>query len=161
MPSFDIVSELNIQELDNAVNQAKKELMGRYDFKGSKFEVQWDRKTLVVLAEDDYKLNAIKDILLSKAHRRGIDIRALSFEKAEPAGGMLWRQSVKILQGIEKEAAKKVVKEIKDSKLKVQAAINDDLVRVTSKSIDELQECIALMKRSNVGVPLQFINMRA
>lgn len=135
--------------------------MGRYDFKGSKFEVQWDRKTLVVLAEDDYKLNAIKDILLSKAHRRGIDIRALSFEKAEPAGGMLWRQSVKILQGIEKEAAKKVVKEIKDSKLKVQAAINDDLVRVTSKSIDELQECIALMKRSNVGVPLQFINMRA
>ncbi len=161
MPSFDIVSELNIQELDNAVNQAKKELMGRYDFKGSKFEVQWDRKTLVVLAEDDYKLNAIKDILLSKAHRRGIDIRALSFEKAEPAGGMLWRQSVKILQGIEKEAAKKVVKEIKDSKLKVQAAINDDLVRVTSKSIDELQECIALMKRSNVGVPLQFTNMRA
>jgi cyclic-di-GMP-binding protein len=161
MPSFDIVSELNIQELDNAVNQAKKELMGRYDFKGSKFEVQWDRKTLVVLAEDDYKLNAIKDILLSKAHRRGIDIRALSFEKAEPAGGMLWRQSVKILQGIEKEAAKKVVKEIKDSKLKVQAAINDDLVRVTSKSIDELQECIALMKRSNVGVPLQFTNMRS
>ena len=161
MPSFDIVSELNIQELDNAVNQAKKELMGRYDFKGSQFEVQWDRKTLVILAEDDYKLNAIKDILLSKAHRRGIDIRALSFEKAEPAGGMLWRQSVKILQGIEKEAAKKVVKEIKDSKLKVQAAINDDLVRVTSKSIDELQECIALMKRSNVGVPLQFTNMRA
>ncbi len=161
MPSFDIVSELNIQELDNAVNQAKKELQGRYDFKGSKFEVQWDRKTLVLLAEDDYKLNAIKDILLSKAHRRGIDIRALSFEKAEPAGGMLWRQSVKILQGIEKETAKKVVKEIKDSKLKVQAAINDDLVRVTSKSIDELQECIALMKRSNVGVPLQFTNMRS
>jgi cyclic-di-GMP-binding protein len=161
MPSFDIVSELNIQELDNAVNQAKKELQGRYDFKGSQFEVQWDRKTLVFLAEDDYKLNAMKDILLSKAHRRGIDIRALSFEKAEPAGGMLWRQTVKILQGIEKEAAKKVVKEIKDSKLKVQAAINDDLVRVTSKSIDELQACIALMKRSSVGVPLQFTNMRA
>ncbi len=161
MPSFDIISELNTQELDNAINQAKKELMGRYDFKGSKYEVQWDRKTLVLLAEDDYKLNAIKDILMSKAHRRGIDIRAMDFEKAEPAGGMMWRQPVKILQGIEKETAKKIVKEIKDSGLKVQAAINDDLVRVTSKSIDMLQDCIALMKRSNVGVPLQFTNMRA
>jgi cyclic-di-GMP-binding protein len=161
MPSFDIISELNIQEVDNAINQAKKELMGRYDFKGSKYEVQWDRKTLVILAEDDYKLNAIKDILLSKVHRRGLDIRALSFEKAEPAGGMMWRQNVKILQGIEKETAKKIVKEIKDSGLKVQAAINDDLVRVTSKSIDTLQECISLMKRSNVGIPLQFTNMRS
>jgi uncharacterized protein YajQ (UPF0234 family) len=161
MPSFDIISELNIQEVDNAINQAKKELMGRYDFKGSKYEVQWDRKTLVILAEDDYKLNAIKDILLSKVHRRGLDIRALSFEKAEPAGGMMWRQNVKILQGIEKETAKKIVKEIKDSGLKVQAAINDDLVRVTSKSIDTLQECIALMKRSSVGIPLQFTNMRS
>lgn len=161
MASFDIISELDIQELDNAVNQAKKELMGRYDFKGSKYEVQWDRKTLVTLAEDDYKLNAIKDILMSKAHRRGIDIRALSFEKAEPAGGMMWRQTVKILQGIEKETAKKIVKEIKDSGLKVQAAINDDLVRVTSKSIDTLQECISLMRKSNVGIPLQFTNMRS
>ncbi len=161
MPSFDIVSELNIQELDNAINQAKKELMGRYDFKGSKYEIQWDRKTLVVLAEDDYKMNAIKDIIHSKAHRRGIDIRALDFEKAEPAGGMMWRQNVKILQGIEKEKAKEVVKKIKDSKLKVQAAINDDLVRVTSKSIDELQECIALCRRENFGVALQFTNMRS
>ena len=161
MPSFDIVSELNIQELDNAINQAKKELMGRYDFKGSKYEIQWDRKTLVVLAEDDYKMNAIKDIVHSKAHRRGSDIRALDFEKAEAAGGMMWRQNVKILQGLEKEKAKEVVKKIKDSKLKVQAAINDDLVRVTSKSIDELQECIAMVKRENFGVALQFTNMRS
>ncbi len=160
MPSFDIISELNTQELDNAVNQTQKELQGRYDLKGSKYEVQWDRKTLVILAEDDYKLNAIKDILLSKAHRRGIDIRALSFEKAEPAGGMMWRQPVKIMQGIEKETAKKIVKEIKDSGLKVQAAINNDLVRVTSKSIDTLQECMGLMRKSNVGIPLQFTNLR-
>lgn len=160
MPSFDIISELDIQELDNAVNQAKKELQGRYDLKGSKYEVQWDRKTLVILAEDDYKLNAIKDILLSKAHRRGIDIRALSFEKAEPAGGMMWRQPIKIMQGIEKETAKKIVKEIKDSGLKVQAAINNDLVRVTSKSIDTLQECMSLMRKANMGIPLQFTNLR-
>lgn len=160
MPSFDIVSELNIQEMDNAVNQAKREMESRYDFKGSKSEIQWDRKTLVVLADDDYKLNALKDILQSKVHRRGIDLKALKFEKAEPAGGMMWRQPVTIVQGIEKEAAKKIVKTIKDSGLKVQPAINGDLVRVTSKSIDLLQECIALLRRSTFDVPIQFTNMR-
>lgn len=161
MPSFDIVSELNIQEVDNAINQARKEIDNRYDFKGSKSEIQWDRKTITIMGDDDYKLNAIKDILLSKLHRRGIDILALKFEKAEPAGGMMWRQPVTMVQGVEKEKAKEIVKLIKDSKLKVQAAIQGDLVRVTSKSIDSLQECIALMRQSKVGIPLQFTNMRA
>lgn len=162
MPSFDIVSELDVQEVDNAVNQARKELENRYDFKGSKWEIQWDRKTITIMAEGEYKLNAVKDILQSKLHKRGIDIRALKFEKAEAATGMMWRQPVSMVQGIEKEAAKKLVKEIKDSGLKVQAAINDDLVRVSSKSIDTLQECMALMKKSTVaGIPLQFNNMRS
>lgn len=161
MASFDIVSEINIQELDNAVNQARKELDSRYDFKGSKSEIQWDRKSITIMADDDYKLNALKDILQSKVHRRGVDIKALRFEKAEPAGGMMWRQPVTLVQGVEKEAAKKIVKMIKDSGLKVQPAINGDLVRVTSKSIDTLQECIAFLKNSSVEIPIQFNNMRS
>lgn len=160
MPSFDIVSELNIQEMDNAVNQARREMESRYDFKGSKSEIQWDRKVLTIMADDDYKLNALKDILQSKAHRRGIDLKALRFEKAEPAGGMMWRQPVTIVQGVEKEAAKKIVKAIKDSGLKVQPAINGDLVRVTSKSIDTLQECMGLLRNSTFDVPIQFTNFR-
>lgn len=161
MPSFDIVSELNVQEVDNAVNQAKKEVLGRYDFRGSKAEIQWDRKTITIMADDDYKLDTIKDILLKKLHHRGVDIQAVKFEKAEPAGGTMWRQPVTLVQGIEKETAKKIVKIIKDSQLKVQPAIQDDLVRVSSKSIDTLQECMALMRGSAVGIPLQFTNMRS
>jgi len=160
MPSFDVVSEINIQEVDNAVNQARKELTSRYDFRGSKSEIQWDRKTMTLIGDDETKLAAVRDILQSKLHRRGIDIQAVKFEKAEPAGGMLWRQAVTLVQGVEKEKAKELVKEIKDSKIKVQAAIQGDLVRVTSKSIDSLQECIALLRRSKVGIPLQFTNMR-
>lgn len=161
MPSFDIVSELNMQEVDNAVNQARKELTSRFDFRGSKSEIQWDKKAITLMAEDDYKMSAIKDILLKKMHHRGIDIQSLKFEKAEPAGGMMWRQPVSLIQGIEKETAKKIVKEIKDSQIKVQAAIQDDLIRVSSKSTDNLQECMALMRKSNVGIPMQFTNMRS
>jgi uncharacterized protein YajQ (UPF0234 family) len=161
MPSFDIVSELNMQEVDNAINQARKELIGRFDFRGSKSEIQWDKKAITLIAEDDFKMSAIKDILLKKLHHRGVDIQALKFEKAEPMGGMLWKQPINLIQGLEKETAKKVVKIIKDSQLKVQAAINDDLVRVSSKSIDSLQECMTLMRASKVGVPLQFSNMRS
>ena len=160
MPSFDIVSELNMQEVDNAVNQARKELTGRFDFRGSKAEIEWDKKAITVIAEDDYKMSAIKDILLKKLHHRGVDIQAMKFEKPEPMGGMLWKQPVSLIQGIEKEAAKKLVKIIKDSQIKVQAAINDDLVRVSSKSIDSLQECMNLVRKADIGVPLQFTNMR-
>lgn len=161
MPSFDIVSEVDIQEVDNAVNQARKEILSRYDFKGSKSEIQWDRKAITIIADDDYKLNAIKDILQSKVHRRGLDIRALKFEDPQQATGMSWRQPVNIVQGLDKEVAKKVVKIIKDSGLKVQAAIQGDLVRVTSKSIDSLQDTMAVMRKSDVEVPLQFTNMRS
>ncbi|HEY8272525.1 MAG TPA: YajQ family cyclic di-GMP-binding protein [Pseudobdellovibrionaceae bacterium] len=160
MASFDIVSEINIQEVDNAVNQTRKEVEGRYDFKGSQAEIQWDKKEIIFLAEDDYKIEAMGGILQSKLHRRGVDIKSFKFEKPEPAGGKLLRQKITITQGIEKEVAKDIVKFIKDSKLKVQPQIMEDKVRVTAKSIDELQETIALVRSGNFPVPLQFNNMR-
>ncbi len=161
MASFDIVSEVDMQEIDNAVNQAIKEIEQRYDFRGSKSEIQWDKKEITLLGDDDYKMGAMKDVLQSKMHRRGIDIKSLDFGKSESAGGQLLRQKVKILQGIDKEVAKEITKAIKDSKLKVQAQIMDDKVRVTSKSIDELQETIAFVKSRGFQVQLQFNNMRS
>jgi cyclic-di-GMP-binding protein len=160
MASFDVVSEVNIQEIDNAVNQARKQIQTRFDFKGSKSEIQWDRKSITIMADDDYKLNTIKDILQGRVHHRGIDMRVLKFEDPEKASGNMWRQPVSIVEGIDKESAKKVVKFIKDSKIKVQVAINDDKVRVTSKSIDILQECIAFIKTCKIDIPLQFTNFR-
>lgn len=160
MPSFDIVSEVDIQEVDNAVNQARKEAAARYDFKGSKAEIQWDKKLVQLIAEDDYKVNALKDILQSKMHKRGIDITALKFEKPEQIGGMLLKIKCELKQGIDRDTAKKIVKTIKDAKLKVEPQINDDLVRVTSKSIDALQETIQLVRAQSFGLPLQVKNMR-
>lgn len=161
MPSFDIVSEIDVQEVDNAVNQARKEIEARYDFKGSKAEVQWDKKEMVLMAEDDYKIGAMAGILQTKLHRRGIDIKAIKFEKIEEAGGRMLRQKVTLVQGIDREIAKDIIKLIKDSKLKVQPQVADDKLKVTSKSIDELQECISLVKGGNFPLPLQFNNMRA
>ncbi len=161
MASFDIVSELDLQEVDNAVNQARKEIEGRYDFKGSQAELLWDKKEITITAEDEYKMGAIASILQSKMHRRGIDIKSLKFDKIEAAGGKMLRQKVTLVQGIEKEIAKDIVKLIKDSKLKVQPQIMDDKVRVTAKSIDELQECIRSVKGGSFPLPLQFNNMRS
>ncbi|MBY0554051.1 YajQ family cyclic di-GMP-binding protein [bacterium] len=161
MPSFDIVSELNMQELDNAINQAQKEVGGRYDFKGSNAEIKWDKKDVTILAEDDYKLGAMIDILQTKMSKRGIDLRAVKLDKVEPAGGKLLRQKITFSQGIEKEVAKEVIKFIKDAKLKVQAQIMDDKLRVTSKSIDELQSTMQTVKGHDFKVPLQFDNMRS
>ena len=161
MPSFDIISEVNMQEVDNALNQAIKEVEQRYDFRGSSSEIKWDKKEVIILGDDDYKMGAMKDILQSKMHRRGIDIKFLDFGPVEPAGGKMQRQMVKIKQGIEKEVAKEITKAIKDSKLKVQPQIMDDKVRVTSKSIDELQATMAFVKSKGFSVPLQFENMRS
>ena len=160
MPSFDIVSEVDLQEVDNAINQARKEVEGRYDFKGSKAEIQWDKKEITLLAEDDYKIEAMGGILQTRIHRRGVDIKAFKFEKAEPAGGKMLRQKITIVQGLDKEIAKDIVKFIKDTKLKVQPQIMDDKVRVTAKSIDDLQETISKVKSGGFNVPLQFNNMR-
>lgn len=160
MPSFDIVSEIDQQEMDNAINQAIKEIKGRYDFRGSKAEIKWDKKTLELVGEDEYKMGAMKDILQSKLTKRGVDILSLKFKDIEQIGGMMLKQSVDMVQGIEKEVSKKITKSIRDAKLKVQAQVQGEEVRITSKSIDELQSCIAHCKGQDFGVPLQFINMR-
>ncbi len=163
MPSFDIVSELEVQEVDNAVNQAAKEVGNRFDFRGGKSEVSYNRegKSVDIIADDDMKLRAIHQILEQKLVKRGIDLRCLDYGKEEAGSGGLIRQKVGLLEGIEKENAKKVTKIIKDSKLKVQAQIQDAQIRVTGKKIDDLQSVIALLKEKEVGLPLQFINMRS
>lgn len=161
MPSFDIVSEIDMQEVDNAVNQARKELAGRYDFRGSKSEIQWDKKEINLIADDDYKIGALKDILQGKLHHRGIDIGSLKIEKPEAVGGALQKIKISLIQGIEKEKAKEIIKWLKDSKIKAQAQIQDEKVRVTSKSIDTLQECMAMIRAQKFGIPLQFNNMRS
>ena len=150
-----------MQEVDNAVNQAIKEIEQRYDFRGSKSEIVWDKKEIVIKGDDDYKMGAMKDILQSKMHRRGIEIKSLDFGAIEPAGGQSLRQKVLVKQGIDKEIAKDITKLIKDSKLKVQAQIMDDKVRVTSKSIDELQATMAFLCSQSLAVPIQFDNMRS
>lgn len=160
MPSFDIVSEVNLQEVDNGINQARKEIEARYDFKGSKAEIIWDKKEITLTAEDDYKIGAIADILQTKLHRRGVDIKAIKFDKVEEAGGRMLRQKVTLVQGIEREKAKDIIKLIKDSKLKVQPQVDEDKIKVSSKSIDELQECIRIVRGGNFDLPLQFNNMR-
>lgn len=161
MPSFDIVSEVNMQEVDNAINQAKKEITGRYDLRGSDSEVIWEKDTVTLKANDEMKINAVRDIVQSKLHKRGVDISSIKFEKPEPIGGMMLKQVGKIIQGIEKDKAKEIIKGIKDSKSKVQAQIMDEQIRVTSKSIDELQSTIAYCKQQKFGIPLQFTNMRS
>jgi uncharacterized protein YajQ (UPF0234 family) len=161
MASFDVVSKIDMQEADNAVNQAKKEYQGRYDFKGSKAEIQWDRKEITLLAEDEYKVNALKDMVQSKMHKRGIDISSLKFTEIEKIGGMMLKIKCTLVQGIEKETAKKIVKSIKEAKLKCEAQIQDDSIRVSSKSRDVLQECMSFLKAQKYGIPIQFDNLRS
>ena len=159
--SFDITTGCDLQEVDNAVNQAKKELISRYDFRGGNCEIKWEKEIITLEANDDMKVNAIRDILQTKLHRRGVDMTSVKFEEIEPMGGMMRKQTGKLVQGIEREKAKEIVKSIKDSKSKVQAQIMDDTIRVTSKSIDELQTTISYCKGQRFGLPLQFINMRS
>lgn len=160
MPSFDIVSEINLQEVDNAVNQARKEAESRYDFKGVQFEILWDKKNFSIKANDEQKLTALKDIVQSKLHKRGIDLKALQFEKVELMGGMMRKQEIKLIQGIDKEASKEITKKIRDSKLKVQSQIEGEKIKVSSKSRDELQSTMQLLKQSQFKTPLQFNNFR-
>jgi uncharacterized protein YajQ (UPF0234 family) len=161
MPSFDIVSKINLQELENGVNQAKKEIENRFDFRGSKAEIIWDKKSIVFKAPDDYKIQAIRDILQTKLHRRGVDIAAVHFSEVEPIGGMMLKQEATLKQGVDRETAKKITSAIRDSKIKVQAQVNDDKVTVSSKSIDSLQECMAFVRSQDFKLPLQFENMRS
>lgn len=162
MPSFDVVSQVDLQEIDNAVNQAMKEISQRYDFKNSKTTIEWrpKEKQIVFVADDDYKLTASIDILQSKLVKRSVPLKNLKYETIEQATGGQVRQVVTVRQGLDKEAAKSVTQAIKDSKLKVQAQIMDDQVRVSSKSIDELQATIRTLKSANLEVDVQFVNMR-
>lgn len=161
MPSFDIVSKVDMQEADNAVNQTVKEIAQRYDFKGSKSQVTLETDTVKVLADDDFRLKAIIDILQSKCIKRGISPKALQYGKAESASGGMVRQIITIQQGISKEKGKELNGIIKESKLKVQSQIQEDQVRVTGKNIDDLQEIIRLLKEKDIGIEMQFVNFRS
>mgnify|MGYP001481547448 FL=1 len=160
MPSFDIVSAVDMQEVDNAVNQATKEIGQRYDFKGSKTEVTLEKDSIKVLTDDDFRLKAVVDILQSKFVKRSVSLKALQYGKVEPASGGLVRQLISIQQGISKEKGREIVALVKQSKLKVQSQIQDEQVRVTGKNIDDLQEVIRLLKGKDLGVEMQFVNMR-
>jgi uncharacterized protein YajQ (UPF0234 family) len=163
MPSFDIVSELDMQEVDNAFNQAQKEIETRFDFRGGKSKIDFDRtaKKINILADDEMKLRSIHQILEQKMARRNIDIRSIEYSKEVQATGNMIRQHLDLKSGITKEDAKKITTKIKESNLKVQAQIQDEQVRVTGKKIDDLQEVIQLLKTNDLGLPLQFINMRS
>jgi uncharacterized protein YajQ (UPF0234 family) len=162
MPSFDIVSKVEAQALDNAVNVTTKEITNRFDFKGSHVVIELDKKTFVIKLEtdDDMKMRQLIDVLISRAHKQGISPEAFDASKEGAQSGKVWKKEVKVRNGLVQEDAKKVVKLIKDSGMKVQASINDDLVRVTGKKIDDLQEVIQLCRNGNLGIPLQYINMR-
>lgn len=160
MPSFDIVSTVNMQEVDNAVNQARKEISTRYDFKDSKSRIDFDKENLTLLADDNMKLRSITEILNQKLAKRGIGLRSLDYQEPEKAGGDMLRQQVVIKQGISTEDARKIVKLIKDASLKkVQAQIQQDQVRVSGPKRDDLQQVIKLVKEK-VDLELQFINYR-
>jgi len=160
--SFDIVSEVDQQELDNAVNQAKKEVEQRYDFKGSNTEINLDlkEKTIQLHTSDDMKLRALAEIINGKMIKRGISLKALDYGKAESASGGTLRQTVKIKHGLSSEQAKEVTKLVKDLKLKVQAQIQGDAVRITGKSKDDLQTAIQAIRGQNLEFPVQFTNYR-
>ncbi len=162
MPSLDIVSKVDMQEVDNAVNSTVRELSNRYDFKGSKFTIDLKKQEDLILisAEDSYKLKAIQESLKVFATKRNIDTKSFIFEKEEDATGNSLRQEVKIKNGIDQESAKKIVKQIKNSKIKVQASIRGDELRVEGKKRDDLQEVINMVKKESSDLALQFINFR-
>lgn len=162
MPSFDIVSEVNQVEVHNAVDQCNKEIGNRFDFKGSDARVEIDdkEKRLIAYADDDFKLSQLRDVLTGKLAKRGIDIRCLQLGKIEKVSGNKVKQEITVRAGIEQELGKKIVKLIKDSKLKVQASIQGDAVRISGQKKDLLQETIVLVRKSIADFPLQFKNFR-
>jgi uncharacterized protein YajQ (UPF0234 family) len=162
MPSFDIASKLDAQLLDNAVNVAKKDILNRWDFKDSKSTIDLNKKDLLIniSTENDMRLDAITDAIHSRMIKQGLDPRGLDESKEHYPSGALIKKDIKVRQGIDKEASKKIMKDIKDSKIKVTAQIMDDIIRVSSKSINELQAVIALCRRGEYNIPLQFINMK-
>lgn len=162
MPSFDVVSQVDPQEIDNALNQTRKEITQRYDFKGTKTEIREEKENNVIhiVSDDEFKVKAVVDVLQSKLVRRGVSLKALVYGKVEPAAGGLAKQDITVQQGIDTEKARQIVKLIKDGKLKVQSQIQGDQVRVSGKKRDDLQAAIQLLKAQDLDLPLQFINFR-
>ena len=162
MPSFDIVNNVDMQEVTNAVNNANKEVLQRYDFRGSNTTIELDSTAgqIVVRCEDEMKIEAVHEVIVNHAVRRKLDAGCLEFKEPQPAGGKTMRQEIVIHQGIDREIAQKIVKEVKSKKMKVQVAIQGEELRVTGKKRDDLQEVIAHLRSQDYGIPLQFINMR-
>jgi len=160
MPSFDIVSEVNQVEVNNAVDQTNKEVSTRFDFKGSDARVEVKEKVLTLHADDDFKLSQVTDILTGKLTKRTVDVRSLKYGDVEKVSGNKVKQTITVRTGVEQELSKKIVKILKDSKLKVQGSIQGDAVRVSSAKRDELQNAIALVKKTITDFPLQFNNFR-
>ena len=158
--SFDIVCKVDMQEVTNALDQARREIDTRYDLKGSKNEVKLEKTDITLTVADEMKLKAVIDILQSKLHKRGIPLKALDYGKVEEASGGTLRQKIAIQQGIPIEKAREIVRLVKDSKVRVQAAIQEDQVRVSGKNRDDLQKIIALVKDRDFGIALQFTNYR-
>lgn len=162
MPSFDIVNRVDLQEVDNAVNNTRKEIASRYDFRGSKTEVNFDRKekTLSIVTEDDMKMEAVREMFLTRASKRGLDLKSFKFEEPLPTAHGHRKRNVKIIEGIEQDIAKSIVKHIKDTKLKVQASIQGAEVRVSGKQRDDLQTAMSLVREMSLTVPVQFVNFK-
>jgi uncharacterized protein YajQ (UPF0234 family) len=159
MPSFDVVSEVNQHEVRNAVDQANREIGARFDFKGSDARVEMPEDNLLLEAQSEFQIDQMRDILTGKLAKRGVDVGALKFDKVETTGTRA-RQKIEVRQGIDQDTARKLVKLIKDSKIKVQTSIQGEQLRVTGKKRDDLQEVIALLRKSDVGLPLQYQNFR-
>lgn len=158
--SFDVVSRVNQQEVRNAVQQAERELENRYDFKGSKCEIKFEKDEITLIADDEFKMEQLKDILVTKLLKRGIDMRQIGYGKAEAGSGLTIRQKVEFKVGIPQDEAKKINKMIKDKGLKVNSQIQGDELRVSGKDKDELQKAIAFLKSLDLAFPIDFVNMR-
>jgi len=160
--SFDVVSKVDYQEVSNAINQALKEIKQRYDFKDALAEIDLNQKEnkLTIASTDDYKVNSIIDILKQKFVKRNVPLKAFDYGETKPAGGNTVKMEVAIQSGISKEKAKDIIKDIKDSKIKVQAQIQDDQLRIIGKDLDDLQEIIKMLKQKDYGINMNFVNYR-
>ena len=160
MPTFDIVSKFDPSEVDNAIQNLKREIVQRYDFKNSNSEIEFEKELIVIKTDDDYKLTQLQEMLKVQIPKRGIDIRALDMGKVEMSAGQAVRQTITMMQGINKDISKDIIKIIKESKIKVQVSIQGDELRISGKKRDDLQQTITLLKTQNLDLPLQFINFR-
>ena len=160
MPTFDIVSKFDPSEVDNAIQNLKREIVQRYDFKNSNSEIEFEKELIIIKTDDDYKLTQLQEMLKVQITKRGIDVKALDMGKVEMSAGQAVRQTITMMQGINKDISKDIIKIIKESKIKVQVSIQGDELRISGKKRDDLQQTITLLKTQNLNLPLQFINFR-